>query len=278
MSKKLLSLYGLKFNPFSPEIPTDSVCPTRRTESFCVRVENLASEGGFALITGDPGTGKSVTLRLLSKRLGAIRDLCVGVLSRPQSGVPDMYRELGHLFGASLKPSNRWESSRVLRDKWRAHMQAALLRPVLLVDEAQEMWPAVLSELRLLCSADLDSRHLLTVVLCGDRRLTDRLGEPELLPLGSRIRTRLVTEALSSQELQEHLKHVLAQAGAPHLITTPLMHTLCEHALGNLRVLMNLAFELLAAAAEREAPQLDEKLFFEVLAPTPKTRKTPRDK
>jgi type II secretory pathway predicted ATPase ExeA len=278
MTKKLQSLYGLKFNPFSPEIPTDNVLSTRRTESFCSRVENLASEGGFALITGDPGTGKSVTLRLLNKRLGAIRELSVGVLSRPQSGVPDMYRELGHLFGAPLKPSNRWESSRVLRQKWSAHMQSALMRPVLLVDEAQEMWAPVLGELRLLCSAELDSRHLLTVVLCGDRRLVERFSEPELLPLGSRIRTRLVTETLSSQELQEHLQHAMAQAGAQGLMTAPLMHTLCEHAMGNLRVLMNMGFELLAAAAEREAPQLDEKLFFDVLAPTPKPKKPQREK
>ena len=134
-------------------------------------------------------------------------------------------------------------------------------------------WPSRMTLLNGLCHS-----HTVSPLRVISNSRPEMPSQIRLLPLGSRIRTRLVTEALSSQELQEHLKHVLAQAGAPHLITTPLMHTLCEHALGNLRVLMNLAFELLAAAAEREAPQLDEKLFFEVLAPTPKTRKTPRDK
>jgi type II secretory pathway predicted ATPase ExeA len=65
MNKKLLALYGLKFNPFSADVPVEALQLTPRIESFCWRVEQLVGEGGFALITGAPGVGKSVTLRLL---------------------------------------------------------------------------------------------------------------------------------------------------------------------------------------------------------------------
>jgi general secretion pathway protein A len=59
-------------------------------------------------------------------------------------------------------------------------------------------------------------------------------------------------------------------------MTPPLRHTLCEHALGNYRVLTTLANELLTTAAQRELPELDEKLYFEVFAPaTPSSRRTP---
>jgi type II secretory pathway predicted ATPase ExeA len=61
--------------------------------------------------------------------------------------------------------------------------------------EAQEMNPTVLCELRLLASADLDSRSILTVILAGDARLAAKLDSPELSPLASRIRCRLRTEA-----------------------------------------------------------------------------------
>jgi type II secretory pathway predicted ATPase ExeA len=141
---------------------------------------------------------------------------------------------------------------------------------VLLIDEAQEMSPPVFSELRLLSSADLDSRSILTTVLAGDRRLANRLEGVELLPIASRIRSRLRAEPLSAPQLLQCLNHLLKMAGNPKLLNAPLLQTLCEHAAGNLRLLMNMANELLAAALHQEREQIDEKLFFEVFALDPK--------
>lgn len=267
MTKKLLALWGLKGNPFSPEVPPAALLLTPKVEHFCWKVEQgRVRDGGFALVTGDPGLGKSVVLRLLADRLALLPDLTVGALTHPQSHLADFYRELGALFGCPLKPHNRWGGFQALRDKWQAHLETTLLRPVLLVDEAQEMSAAVLSELRLLASTRFDSRLILSVVLAGDGRLAERLGQPDLLALGSRIRSRLSLEPLSREELLEHLKHLLATAGNPSLMTAPLVDTPCEHALGNLRVLTNLGGELLAGAAQRELPQLDEKLSLDLYA------------
>jgi general secretion pathway protein A len=272
MSKKLLTLHGLKFNPFSAQVPTEALWTSPPVESFCWRIEQQIGEGGFALATGDPGTGKSAALRLLAGRLTRVRDLAVGVLSRPQASLADFYRELGHLFNVPLSPHNRWASAKVLREKWLQHQEAALVRPVLLVDEAQEMGSAVFSELRLLSSADLDSRSILTVILAGDSRLHGRLESVDLLPLASRIRSRLRTEALPPQQLLACLQHLLAAAGNPRLLPPSLLQTLSEHAAGNLRLLMNLGNDLLQAALRQEAESIDEKLFFEVFALDPKPR------
>jgi general secretion pathway protein A len=146
---------------------------------------------------------------------------------------------------------------------------------VLLIDEAQEMSPAVLCELRLLASARFDSQSLLCVVLAGDARLIEKLRREELIPLGSRIRTRLATEHASRSELLACLGHLLAGAGNASLMTQPLQHTLCDHAAGNYRILTTLAAELLAVAAQRDLPQLDEKLYLEVFAQpeTPASRR-----
>ena len=268
MTKKLLALYGLKWNPFAPEIPSDALLTTPKIESFCWRIEQShVREGGFALITGDSGTGKSVVLRLLAERLARVRDLTVGVIAHPQSHVADFYRELGDGFGVALKPHNRWNGFKTLREQWTAHLESTLLRPVLLVDEAQEMPALVLSELRLLTSAHFDSRALLSIVLAGDSRLTELFRREELRPLGSRIRTRVTLEYASREDLRACLEHRLAAAGNPTLMTAELTTTLCEHALGNYRVLTTMADELLAVAARRELPQLDEKLYLEVFAP-----------
>ena len=83
MNKKMLALYGLKWNPFAPDVPVEALHLSRRIETFCWRVEQLVSEGGFALVSGMPGTGKSVALRILSERLGNQRDVKIGILTRP---------------------------------------------------------------------------------------------------------------------------------------------------------------------------------------------------
>jgi type II secretory pathway predicted ATPase ExeA len=276
MNKKLLALYGLKWNPFSPELPTEALQVTAKVENFCWRIEQgLIREGGFALITGDPGTGKSVVLRLLSERLGQLRDISVGALAHPSSNQADFYREMGDLFGVELKPHNRWGGFKALRERWLAHLEGTLLRPVLLIDEAQEMNPGVLNELRLLSSMQFDSRTLLTVVLAGDARLSTKLRRDELLPLGSRIRTRLVMDYADRNELMACLTHLLASAGNASVMTPELRQTLCDHALGNYRVLTSMAAELLASAAQQEITQLDEKLYLEVFgAAASKPRKT----
>ena len=276
MNKKLLALYGLKYNPFSPELPIEALHTTPKVESFCWRVEQgLIREGGFALITGDPGTGKSVVLRMLAERLGQLRDLTVGAIAHPSGNLADFYREMGDLFGVELRPHNRWGGFKALRERWLAHLEGTLLRPVLLIDEAQEMNPTVLNELRLLSSMQFDSRNLLSVVFAGDGRLNAKLRQDELLPLGSRIRTRLIMEYASRDELADCLAHLLTSAGNAHLMTTQLATTLCDHAVGNYRVLTGMAGELLATATQRELTQLDEKLFLELYGATPsKPRKT----
>ena len=265
--KTLLALYGLKYNPFVPALPVEALWPLPGAELFARRLETMVSHGGFALITGDPGSGKSKVLQWLAARLGQLPDLTVGVMERPQSRIADFYRELGDLFGVSLNPANRYGGFKALRARWRAHCETTLWRPLLLIDEAQEVASDCLTELRLLQSASFDSQSLLFTVLCGDTRLPQRFRTPELLPLGSRIRARLELAALSPQELVSYLEFALQKAGAPQLIAPELVHTLAAHAHGNLRVLTHMAGELLSAAAEKNLPRIDEQLYFELFTP-----------
>jgi type II secretory pathway predicted ATPase ExeA len=262
--RTLSALYGLKWNPFLADIPVEALCETPRIKHFAWRVEDLVMHGGFALVTGDVGAGKSAALRMLASKLSPMRDIIVGEVTRPQSRVTDFYREIGDLFGVPVSTSNRWGAYKTVRAKWQEHIQQTLFRPVLLIDEAQEMSPLLLAELRLLGSTKLDTCTIVTVILCGDRRLEEKLRTPELLPVASRIRTRLVLDAEPPDVLGTMLRHLLAAAGNPALMTDELQRTVCEHAAGNRRVLMNLCNELLALAVARNAKRLDEGLYLEL--------------
>jgi len=267
--KQLLSLFGLKWNPFLPDVPPDALWHAPDLDMFLFRLENLVMDGGFALVCGEPGLGKSKCLQILAARLGALDNVTVGVMQRPQSSLGDFYREMGDLFGVNLSPANRYGGFKALRSRWREHIKTTLFHPVLLIDEAQEMMTCSLNELRMLGSDNFDSRCLLTVVLCGDMRLPERFRSNALLSLGSRIRLRRILEPYDRDTLHDYIEHSLMQAGAPHLMTSQLKDTLVEHAMGNLRVMTTMASELLAEGARREVKQLDEKLFLEFYARQP---------
>ncbi len=272
MNTTLETLYGLEFNPFLPGIPTEALFATPAVDALCRRLEFGLADGGFAMITGDPGSGKSAAMRILAARLARRQDLLVGIVERPVGRASAGYRARGSLFEVPLESHNNWAGFKSLRARWSEHIAASMLRPVLIVDEAQEMLGNVLTELRLLVSKDLDAHSLLSVVFVGDARLPERFRSPELLPLGTRIRRRLRLEPASREELGACLDHVLDVAGAPQLMSTEVRTVMAEHAAGNYRVLMNLGYELLTAAAERELPKIDEKLFFDVVAPQPNAR------
>jgi len=264
MNRELLNLYGLKFNPFATDVPVESLLTTPAVDSFCQRIEqHLVHQGGFALIAGDPGTGKSVTLRLLAERLGRTDGLNVAVLTHPSSSLSDFYREMADLFGIALIHNNLWLGFKGLRHRWLLHFEDTRTRPILLVDEAQEVLSGVLTEMRLLTSTEFDSRAILSVVLAGDRRLLAKLRSVELLPIASRIRQRLFLTRAEPADLEKLLDHLLREAGNPTLMTAGLKDTLIAHAGGNPRTLVILADGLLAAAADQNREVLDEKLFIE---------------
>jgi len=268
-NKTLLNLFGLKWNPFLSNIPIEAFWRPPGIESFFFRIENLVKEGGFALICGEPGLGKSKNLQLLVERLAPMGDVIVAVMERPQSSLADFYREMGALFEINLSPANRYGGFKSLRTRWREHFKTTLLKPVLLVDEAQEMVTSCLNELRLLGSANFDSQCLLTTILCGDNRLSERFRSLSLVSLGSRIQVRRHIEPYSKEVLLDYLQHAIDTAGAPGLMTKGLMQTLAEHAGGYLRVLNSMSNELLLEGAQRELSQLDEKLFLSVYSRTP---------
>ena len=276
MNQSLHALYGLKWNPFNPDIPTESLYIPPPIEHFIWRIENNhVQEGGFALIVGDPGTGKSCLLRLLSQNLKQVQGVSVGTFIHPQSSIRDFYHELGDMFDVPIKAHNRWHSFKSLRQRWQNHIENNCIKPVLLIDEAQEMQTSVMNELRLLNSHRYDSKNLLTVIFASNDSLLERFrSTTSLIPLGSRIRKRLQMEHASSQQLLDCLNHLLEKAGNPTLMSEELMNTICDHSVGNYRIMTTLANELLEEACRQKITHLDEKLYFKVFAHPSQKNKT----
>ena len=191
MNRELLTLYGLKWNPFATDLPVESLMATPAVDSFCRRIEqHLVRQGGFALITGEPGTGKSAALRLLAGRLERTDGLRVAALAHPSSRVADFYHEMGEVFGVTLMPRNNWGGFKLLRQRWLDHLEETRLRPLLLIDEAQELLPSVFAEIRLL----------------------EEAGNPALMTAG--LKNALVTHAGGNARTLTVMADALLVAGA----------------------------------------------------------------
>jgi type II secretory pathway predicted ATPase ExeA len=262
--KTLQALYGLKWNPFATDKPLEGLQVLPKLERFCYRVEDLVLEGGYAAVMGEPGLGKSTLLRLLQERIAKVPNVVVGELSRSQCSVNDFYRELADLFGVFIQVSNRYCGHKTLRKKWQGHIDTTLLRPVLLIDEAQRINDAVFEEIKSLASDRLDTKMLITVIFAGDMRLAERLNSQTLKPIDSRLRYKLVLTAMENGELTAFLQNCLRLAGAPSLMTPELVGTLVDRSLGNFRTLMTLCNDCLVEAVRMEAQTIDEKLFFDL--------------
>lgn len=263
-SQKLKAFMGLKWDPFLPEVPVHAMHIDESVSQFNWKVEQLVLDGGFALVSGDPGTGKSVVLRQLSSSLSQIPELCVRVLTRPQNRLRDFYREMSSLFGVAIQVSNRYGGFQRLREQWVSQIHNCMFRPVLLIDESQEVPDEVLNEIRLLGSADLDARCILAVVFAGDKRFLANIKQPSLLPLESRIRTRIHLDARSPESMRSILTQAITEAGNAELLTPGVIRALAEQSMGNPRCMMTMAHELLSHAVMREQRQIDENMFFEV--------------
>jgi type II secretory pathway predicted ATPase ExeA len=266
--KKLQALYGLKWNPFATDKPLEGLHILPKIERFHYQIEDLVLDGGYAACMGDPGLGKSTLLRILQDRIIKVPNVIVRELGRSQCSVNDFYREISDLFGVCIQVSNRYGGHKSLRKKWQAHIETTLLRPVLLIDEAQRLNDAVFEELKSLASDNFDTKMLITIIFAGDMRLAERLQSPLLKSIDSRLRYRLILKPIESNELAVFLQNTLKLAGAPSLMTKELMNTLADRSLGNFRTLMTLCNECLVEAVRVETPVIDEKLFFDLTGDT----------
>jgi len=290
------SYFGFKENPFSltPD-PHYLYLSPHHKEAFDHLVYGINERKGFIVITGGIGTGKTTLCRALLGTLESstktalvfnayISDMeLLRTINQEfgiEAGEPDQSKKdhnnnldqfLVETFGKGGEEGAPDRSKKDYIDNLNKFLLETFSKggnAVLLIDEAQEMTPDVLSELRILSSADFDATSLLTVVLSGDGRLPELLRHQDLIPLGTRIRTRLNTEPASREELSELLSHALAKAGNATLMTAELKDTLVDHAAGNYRLLMTMGGELLAHGMAHELGQLDEKCYLEAFQPT----------
>lgn len=253
-----LSHFGLREPPFSitPD-PRFLYMSARHREALAHLVYGVGEHGGFVQLTGEVGTGKTSVCRCLLEQLPAHVNLALVLNPRvtPVELLASVCDELRIAYPAGTT------SSKDLVDRLHRHLleaHTAGRRTVLIIDEAQNLSPEVLEEVRLLTNLETTRDKLLQVILIGQPELAAILDQPKLRQLAQRVTARYHLEPLSRPETRTYVRHRLAVAGRGRAVfTEPGLRTLHRRSRGIPRLINAIADRALLGAYTREQPRVD---------------------
>ncbi len=206
--------FGFKELPFSisPD-PRYLYMSVQHREALAHLLYGVKSDGGFVLLTGEVGTGKTTVCRWL---LGQIPEDCdIAFILNPKLTAEELLATLCDELGIHYPEGTN--SIKVLVDRIYAYLLDAHARgrkTVLIIEEAQNLKPDLLEQIRLLTNLETNQRKLLQIIMLGQPELKDLLSRPELRQLSQRITARYHLRPLSRREVAAYVEHRLAIAGA----------------------------------------------------------------
>ncbi len=265
------SYFGLADAPFSiaPD-PRYLYMSARHQEALAHLLYGLGG-GGFVLLTGEVGTGKTTVCRCLLEQIPESCDLAY--IFNPRLTVPELLSSLCSEFGIAHPPGTT--SIKVFVDCINEYLLAAHARgrhTVLIIDEAQNLSAEVLEQMRLLTNLETNERKLLQIILIGQPELGAMLSRPELRQLAQRIVARYHLGPLAKSDVAAYVRHRLEVSGAKHqLVPASVMGRLYALSGGVPRVLNVLCDRALLGAYVEGKERIDratlDKAAREVLGP-----------
>jgi len=212
------SFYGFTEKPFSllPD-PSFLYLGKKHSAAYAMLEYGLMNQAGFTVITGDVGSGKTTLVRHLLDQLD--EDMTVGLISNTP-------RDIGQLLQwvlLAFDQDYREENQVALFDTFNQFLisqYSANKRTVLIIDEAQNLQPHILEELRMLSNINADKYQILQMILVGQPQLLALLKDPELLQFRQRIASDYFLKSLERDEVVAYIKHRIHHAGVEEEVFT----------------------------------------------------------
>ncbi len=203
--------FGLKRAPFSiaPD-PRYLYMSPQHEEAMAHLLYGIRSDGGFVLLTGEIGAGKTTICRRILETLS--NNIVVAFIINPTLSVGDLLAAVCDDFGIRYP---RKTSVKDLVDRingFLLELNATRKKAILVIDEAQNLKGEVLEQIRLLTNLETNERKLLQIILIGQPELRDRLAQPDMRQLSQRIVARHHIDALSKPEVARYVNHRIAVA------------------------------------------------------------------
>ncbi|WP_064749931.1 ExeA family protein [Lysobacter antibioticus] len=278
-----LDHYGLKEPPFSITPDPRFVFLSERHRDALAHLlfgVGQGGGGGFVLLTGEVGTGKTTLCRLLLEQLPD--HARAALVLNPRLSPVELLETIGEELRLDL--AGRRGSVKALVDALNAYLLDAYargLRVVLIVDEAQNLSVEALEQVRLLTNLETDTQKLLQIVLIGQPELRDMLARPDMRQLSQRITARFHLTPLDAQETGALLRHRYRVAGGQRLpFTAAAIKRIHAHSGGVPRLINVISERALLGGYARDDATVGESLVdqaaYEALAPVARRRRYAR--
>ncbi|GAB3029655.1 ExeA family protein [Bowmanella dokdonensis] len=258
-----LNYFGLSDNPFSIAPNPDYLYMSpRHKEALAHLTFGLRESGGFVMLTGEVGTGKTTVSRKLMQQLPD--NTQVAMILNPTLSAMELLATLCDELGIEYQnkqASLKYFTDRILAHLARNHTQG--INTVLIIDEAQHLLPEVLEQLRLLTNLETNREKLLKVVLIGQPELQLLLKRNELRQLAQRITARYHLLPLTRHEVKEYIAHRLRVAeGDKSIFSSHALQAAYQITGGIPRVINLLCDRALTLAFTKQHPVVRRYIFL----------------
>ena len=260
------SFYGFKEKPFSllPD-PGFLYLSEKHSMAKAMLEYGLMNQAGFTVITGEIGAGKTTMVRQLISQIEMDEDITVGLVSNTHKSFGELLQWVLLAFDLDYRGKEKVELYHTFAD-FIAREYNQGHRVVLIIDEAQNLSPEALEELRMLSNINADKDQLLQLMLIGQPGLRDMLRCPELEQFAQRIAIDFHLKTLDLQETCEYIRHRLSVAGGdPNIFEAAACVAVYYYTRGTPRLINVLCDTALVCGFAEQRDRIDADLIHDVV-------------
>jgi general secretion pathway protein A len=212
MTNQYRPYFGFKREPFPTDVPTRDLLQLPGMLGIKQRFDYCLEIGGVMVVTGEVGSGKSTSLRWSTSQAHP-SEVFIADVTANSGSIAEIYKLICLALGLQPGPMSRSKLITDAKNTIRDLVTSKKQKIVLIVDEANLMRPEIFTELHTLGQFDHDYKNLLTLILCGQSSLLDKLAYRGAAPLASRVIARAHLDTLSEAQLADYIAHHVKIAG-----------------------------------------------------------------
>lgn len=257
--------YGFADKPFN--LTPDSkffFASAKHEEALSCLLLAISERNGFVVITGEIGSGKTTVCRTLLNKLDPTTK--VALVLNTHLGKKELLTTILEDLGIEYRSTSKTHLLSAL-NKYLIKQASNDINVVLIIDEAQNLTPSVIEEVRMLSNLETEREKLIQIVLMGQPELKKKLMLPRLEQFRQRVVFHYHLDSLARQEVSEYIKHRLKKAGNEfaNIFTDDAIEEIYKHSRGVPRLINLICHNALISGLVHEARQIDKALVQEAM-------------